>query len=353
VSDAVLPHEFGYVPEEHAPDPLANQGDPVAPGKLAIWLFLATEIMFFIGLLGTYIVLRSGSPRLFESHGMMLNKWLAGINTLVLIFSSLTMALSVDAAQKGNRNRLIGCLALTLLMAGAFMFIKYIEYTDKFHHFTVVAKEGTGRNAKVYIYDGHAHHNTATMNGFVNVPEHTEFVSLKEPVGQYAAGTVGAVVGTSGGEKVVRVDGEGTPEVNVPAGNLETISPEKLKVTWKLEHATKRPVEATEPINVHTYSPATDEKLGHHPEHGDYTLESKDINRSVSYGPRKSIFYSCYFALTGVHGLHIVGGMIPLGMLLVQGVRGKIFAPATEYVGLYWHFVDLVWIFLFPLLYLI
>ena len=353
MSDAVLPHEFGYVPEEHAPDPLANQGDPVAPGKLAIWLFLATEIMFFIGLLGTYIVLRSGSPALFESHGMMLNKWLAGVNTLVLIFSSLTMALSVDAAQKNDRKRLIVCLALTLLMAGAFMFIKYIEYTDKFNHYTIVAKEGTGRNAKVFIYDGHAHDNTATMNGFVTVPQGTEFVSLKEPSGDYAAGTVGAVVRTSGGEKVVRVDAEGTPEVSVPAANLETISPEKLKVTWKLEHATKRQVEATEPINVHTYSPATDKALGEDAKHEDYTLESKDVNRWVSYGPRKNIFYSCYFALTGVHGLHIVGGMIPLGMLLVQGIRGKIFAPATEYVGLYWHFVDLVWIFLFPLLYLI
>ena len=137
MSDAVMPHEFGYVPEEHAPDPLANQGDPVAPGKLAIWLFLATEIMFFIGLLGTYIVLRSGSPALFESHGMMLNKWLAGLNTLVLIFSSLTMALSVDAAQKGDRKRFVACLAITILMAFGFMIIKAIEYTDKFTHHIV------------------------------------------------------------------------------------------------------------------------------------------------------------------------------------------------------------------------
>ena len=72
----------GFIPEEHAPDPIMHHGDPVPPGKLAIWLFLATEIMFFIGLLGTYIVLRSGSPKLFEGQGAMLSKPLAGLNTL-------------------------------------------------------------------------------------------------------------------------------------------------------------------------------------------------------------------------------------------------------------------------------
>jgi cytochrome c oxidase subunit III len=357
VSDAAISqHEFGYVPEEHAPDPLANQGDPVAPGKLAIWLFLATEIMFFIGLLGTYIVLRSGSPRLFESHGMMLNKWLAGLNTLVLIFSSLTMALSVDAAQKGDRKRLIACLSLTILMAFGFMIIKAIEYTDKFHHYTIVAKEGTGRNVKVFIYDGHVHHRTVTMNGFVELPYGTEFVSLKEPSGAYAAGTVGAVVGGSGGEKRIRIDAEGTPEATVAADNLETIQAEKLKATWKVEHATRREVDRAEEINPHTYSPAIDDKLKGEDgkvHHADYTLKSADINKAVSYRPQKNIFYNCYFALTGVHGLHVVGGIVPLTILLAHAIRGRILAPHAEYVGLYWHFVDLVWIFLFPLLYLI
>ena len=360
VSDAVLPqHEFGYVPEEHAPDPLANQGDPVAPGKLAIWLFLATEIMFFIGLLGTYIVLRSGSPALFESHGMMLNKWLAGLNTLVLIFSSLTMALSVDAAQKGNRKRFVACLAITILMAFGFMTIKYIEYTDKFHHFTILAKEGTGRKAESYIYDGHVHQKEATMNGFVKVPAETQFVSLNEDVGGHTAGTVGAVLRESGDQKVIRVDAEGTPEATVPASAVTVITEDKLNVTWHLAHATKRLVDPKEPINVHTYSPASPEeheKLKGEDgkvKHGDYELTSDNINKAVSYGPQKNIFYNCYFALTGVHGLHVVGGIIPLTILMIQGMRGRILAPHTEYVGLYWHFVDLVWIFLFPLLYLI
>src|SRR5687768_2700700 len=103
--------------------------------------------MFFVGLLGTYIVLRSGSPRLFEAHGAMLNKTLAGVNTLVLIFSSLTMALAVDASAKGNRKRTSACPAVTILMAFGFMVIKYIEYTDKFGHYTVLAKDSSSVTA--------------------------------------------------------------------------------------------------------------------------------------------------------------------------------------------------------------
>src|SRR5438046_4452713 len=99
VSESILDH--GYIAEEHAPDPVIGHGDPTPPGKVAIWLFLASEIMFFIGLLATYIIFRSGSPKIFAEHAAALSKTLGGINTLVLIFSSLTMALGVNAAQQG------------------------------------------------------------------------------------------------------------------------------------------------------------------------------------------------------------------------------------------------------------
>jgi len=113
VSETILDH--GYVPEEHAPDPVMGHGDPTRPGKIGIWLFLASEIMFFIGILGTYIILRSGSPELFATHAHVLSKAWAGLNTLVLILSSLTVALAVDAAQKGNRTRTAAMLALTIV----------------------------------------------------------------------------------------------------------------------------------------------------------------------------------------------------------------------------------------------
>ena len=278
MSETIADH--GYIPEEHAPDPVISHGDPTPPGKIAIWLFLASEIMFFVGILGSYIVLRSGAPALFEAHGQALNKTLAGINTLVLIFSSLTMALSVDAAQKGNRGRLIVMLLITVICAFGFMGIKYVEYTDKFHHHTLVAK--TSQAGQFVVIDGHLAGQTETS---------------------------------------VTIDGVSMP---LPADR-------NFSIQWAA------------PSDF----PHTDE--GHRP----ITIEKSDISQDITYGPWKNIFYACYFTLTGVHGLHVIGGIIPLTFLLIHALRGRVFPAHTEYVGLYWHFVDLVWIFLFPLLYLI
>jgi cytochrome c oxidase subunit III len=88
-------------------------------------------------------------------------------------------------------------------------------------------------------------------------------------------------------------------------------------------------------------------------EEAEYEIPVAQISQRINYMPWKNIFYSCYFALTGVHGIHIFGGMIPIFILMVQAMRGRLLPASTEYVGLYWHFVDLVWIFLFPLLYLV
>ena len=351
MSDAVLNH--GYVPEEHAPDPVVSHGDPVAPGKLAIWLFLASEVMFFIGLLGTYIVLRSGNPVAFERQGAMLSKALAGANTLVLIFSSLTMALAVDAAQKRNLGRLRLMLGVTILCAFGFMGIKAVEYNDKFHHYTVLAKEGRGATLKNYIYDGHVTDKTQTVNGSVEVPAGTPFVELTEKVGDYEPGTVGAVVARSGGTMTVKIDDADLKEISVSANQAKPVEENKVKYkTWTIEGA-RRLVEPTEAIDVHWYTPLADDKLADKKAHEKHTLAFSDINDFTSYGPTKNNFYNCYFALTGVHALHVIGGILPLVLLFAQSLRGKAFAAHTEYVGLYWHFVDLVWIFLFPLMYLI
>jgi len=100
VSETILEH--GYIPEEHAPDPVVSHGDPTAPGKVAIWLFLASEIMFFIAILGTYIILRSGSPELFKKFAGVLSKQLGALNTGVLILSSLALHWAQVAARRGE-----------------------------------------------------------------------------------------------------------------------------------------------------------------------------------------------------------------------------------------------------------
>lgn len=290
MSETIADH--GYVPEEHAPDPVIGHGDPTPPGKIAIWLFLASEIMFFIGVLGSYIVLRSGSPRLFSDHALALSKPLAGTNTIVLILSSVTMYMAVDAAHKQNRGKTILMLCITILCACAFMGIKYKEYMAKFTHHTIVAREVA--NGPLYVYDGH----------------------IADPAKPHSL-------------EGYRAEASAFPELNI---NL--ISEEDVK------HAAARAAGITDEKQMEEFA----EKEFEVPEH-----PSQDIN----YGPWKNIFYASYFATTGVHAAHVLGGIIALGMLLIHALRGKVLAPHTEYIGLYWHFVDLVWIFLFPLLYLI
>jgi cytochrome c oxidase subunit 3 len=287
VSESIIDH--GYIPEEHAPDPVISHGDPTPPGKVGVWLFLASEIMFFIGILGSYIVIRSGWPHLFETMGATLSKTLAGFNTLVLIFSSLTMALSVDAAQKGDRPRLIKFLWITFACALTFLGVKAYEYNDKFHHYTMVVREG----ADTFVYDGHLHEDAAT----------------------------------------------GKRELHGVRGKLHDDD------AFDVHFAGKEWIEA---------SARRHGDIGSNDKLEEKTYEIKGpVAQQVNYGPWKNLFFSSYFAATGVHGLHVLGGMVPLSILAIQAMRKKVMPEATEYVGLYWHFVDLVWIFLFPLMYLI
>lgn len=171
-----------------------------------MWLFLGSEIMFFTGFFGAYIVARSAAV---DAVAIPLDRGLGAFNTLVLITSSLTMALAVLYSKKGERQKTGLWLALTFLLACVFLVVKGIEYAAHF-------REG--------IY------------------------------------------------------------------------------------------------------------------------------------PSSDIFHGFYFLLTGFHGLHVIGGMISIAILWFRNRRGDFdehYNDPIEMTGLYWHFVDLVWIFLFPALYLL
>jgi cytochrome c oxidase subunit 3 len=189
---------------------------------LGMWVFLVTEIMFFGGLFMAYIVYRTWHAEAFAAGSSHLDVFLGAVNTVVLIGSSLTMALAVHAAQTSWRRGQIIFLLLTIALGATFLVIKAFEYADKFAHHLVPG-----------------------------------------------------------------------PHFQWPD--------EKLKA----------PVE---------------------------------------------MFYSLYFAMTGLHALHMVIGIGILLWLVWMARRGRFSAEyysPVEVAGLYWHFVDIVWIFLFPLLYLI
>ncbi len=177
--------------------------------KLGMWLFLGTEILLFGGLFTAYAIFRARYPEMFLEQHKELNLVFGTINTVILIFSSFTMALSVWAAQKGNQKRLVLFLVITILCGLIFGVNKYFEYSAKLHH------------------------------------------------------------------------------------------------------------------NIY---------------------------------PSTSIFFGLYYLMTGLHMLHVLIGVLILGVIAILASKGKFskdYYTPVEVGGLYWHLVDLIWIYLFPLLYLI
>ena len=110
---------------------MAQQEESVT---IAMWMFLVQEIMFFGGLFTAYLVFRSKYPMAFAAGSNHLDAFWGGLNTIVLIVSSLTMALTVYYAQRGNRNMQVIMIVLTMLFGATFLGVKAIEYTDKFNH---------------------------------------------------------------------------------------------------------------------------------------------------------------------------------------------------------------------------
>jgi cytochrome c oxidase subunit 3 len=124
----------GWAPLAHQFDDAAQQRDAAT---LGMWTFLATEVLFFGGLFTGYAVYRSAMPEVFAAGSRRLDFPLGTLNTAVLLVSSLTMALAVQATETGRRLRLRLCLAATMALGVAFLFIKFSEYADKFREHLV------------------------------------------------------------------------------------------------------------------------------------------------------------------------------------------------------------------------
>lgn len=203
-------------------------------GKLGIWLFLGSEILFFGGLFAAYAVYRGNHPDMFAYGQYFLDWRLGGLNTLVLIGSSLSAAWSVRCAQLNNKRGLVLTLTLTLVLACCFMLVKYFEYSHKLH----------------------------------------------------------------GG------------------------------VLWGAAFAPTDAFMAELPAEI----------------------------RGLPVPEHMGVFFSIYYFMTGLHGVHVLVGIGLYIWLLVRARRGdfsgEYYAP-VDTVALYWHLVDMIWIYLFPLLYLI
>ncbi|MDQ6787145.1 MAG: cytochrome c oxidase subunit 3 family protein [Acidobacteriota bacterium] len=289
-----------------------DMGQQQESDSIGMWMFLVQEIMFFGGMFTVYLVFRSKYPMAFAAGSNHLNEWLGMANTLVLIVSSLTMALAVHYAQLGKRNLQVILLFVTMIFGMVFLGIKAYEYAEKYNDGIVPV---TGLNRKTY--------RELTENqpfGLQN-PETQRKNSLSFP---------GAVE-----NNVERFNKNDTSETG---GHEEYVNPRGDFIWKETALADKAFAE-----NTLTNS----EKIGY--------MENGEISQS-KFQDKVRIFFWIYFAMTALHALHMIIGLGIMSWLLWKAWRytftPEYYAP-VEMVGLYWHFVDIVWIFLFPLLYLL
>jgi len=270
--------------------------------KIGIWLFLASEVMLFGGLFSAYVLLRVGAAPGEWPHGW-LNVWLGTFNTLILALSAITTLLAWVACKVGQFGKFKFFHACTIALALTFLGVKMYEYHDKWIHFEIKLADGT-------FADGH-------LEGAVYVDKATN-QELEER--RFRGNAFSAVSGgvTNNYELAsVTINGR----IVTDAKDLVDLRAQK-----SIERKTIR-------------------------------LERAHIKSMENYGPWHNTFLAIYFTLTGLHALHILGGTLVIGYL--WGPGGKMwksdperFTNRIEISGLFWHFVDLVWIFLFPVLYL-
>jgi cytochrome c oxidase subunit 3 len=221
LSDAVAAHADSHAhhpAQQHHFDTMVQQQEAAT---LGMWLFLVTEVMFFGGLFMAYLLYRVWYPEAWSEGSRELDIRLGGLNTAVLIASSLTMAMAVRSAQTGFPRATVNWLLGTMALGLTFLVVKFFEYEHK----------------------------------------------------------------------------------------------------WELNH-----------------------------------IPGPNFVFEGPHAPQVQIFLSLYFTMTGLHALHMVIGFVLLAVIAWMAYRRK-FSPEwytpVEMSGLYWHFVDIVWIFLFPLLYLV
>lgn len=272
--------------------------------KLGIWLFLASEVMLFGGLFSAYILLRVGAEPGAWPHGWLDVK-LGAINTIVLALSAITTLLAWAACkvrQFGKFKFFHGC---TILLGLTFLCLHMFEYHDEWIHNEIHLTSGKIADGELISkskdFDLTKKTGTVTIRGRI-VQDETELMDLRNQHPNINTGSFGKGI------------------IQNPKDALK--APEA-------ENADRMEI----------------------------TIAAADITKMENYGPKHNTFTAIYFTMTGLHGLHVLAGVLVIFYFWGPGSKmwftdHERFTNRIEVSGLFWHFVDLVWIFLFPVLYL-
>ena len=415
---------------------------PISRGKLCIWLFLSTEIMFFAALIGTYIVLRFGAPGVWPSpKDVYLKEWIGALNTFVLICSSVTIVFAFETAKGGSPGTAKRWLLATLILGSMFLVVKYFEYVAKFEHgihpmrprsllydkpnveYLGGIKQSIRDFQSELVSKGETSNQTGdgTENSDENEVEEVDS-TVTSPEEAYSTDLFNnLLIWTT--RKVANIDSE-TEQIDAiescayfvnPHGNYNVdiqayLGEEKSKVASELVELRKDQKAAQDELDklvqeempIQKQIEAYDQKESDEGElseseetekeklveQQDALIEKKipledqllllsdqinpragrleflETHKELEHGvghkydmklplliPNGNTWANTYFLMTGFHAFHVLVGLIVFALLLPLRLT-PVRAGILENVGLYWHFVDIVWIFLFPLLYL-
>jgi cytochrome c oxidase subunit 3 len=292
---------------------------PIPNGKLIMWLFLSTEIMFFAALIGTYIVFRFGAVAWPTQHEVHLSEPIGAFNTFVLICSSVSIVLALEAARANKSGMAKLWLVVTLALGSLFLAVKAFEYKAKFDHGIYPWQPRSRIHERADLYFSSAIRKRAEeISSAATAVEGDEYASeaakrqashRKQIVTELMAGPLAA------------------------ASNPDATTADRRQMAEAIMPAVHLP-------NTHAEA---EHQIGLNDEYPWLKLPIVI--------PGGNLWASTYFLLTGFHAMHVLVGLIVFAVLLPITFRAAN-AGILENIGLYWHFVDLVWIFLFPLLYL-
>jgi len=267
--------------------------------KVGIWLFLASEVMLFGGLFSAYVFLRLDAPAGAWPHGL-LNVPVGTGNTAILIASSVTVVMAWASLKMRRFRAYWWYMLVTILCGVTFLGVKLIyEWPQKFDHFGAFIKKSALEKYEPYLGNHH----------------------LAE---------------------------KGLPPRTEISGHLHHENAEEYEVALDRVNA-----DPTNPLmdRPHFLPLSHTEKIAQ--------IEKADVEYANMFLPKHSAYFASYFTITGLHGLHVLGGVIvftylwlPVGTKLYKR-NPEHLANRVEVAGLFWHFVDLVWIFVFPLFYLL
>ncbi len=373
-----------------------HPGLPLPNGTPIMWLFLSTEIMFFAALIGTYIVLRFGAPAWPHPGDVHLVEPIGAFNTFVLICSSVSIVLALESAKKNQASSAKGWVLLTLLLGALFLGVKGFEYKAKFDHGIypqmphsqiyekpdVVYVEAlrtrlVAINAELSALENEQIELESIESETLTASEKRRLEELTNPHNQQQRADRRDIVSLLLDKDVTRLEKaisqsedpvRTTQEIQaladrimIPHGTAH-VGPEhdgpEHNGSASQEAARESSQREGPPIRQISMKSDSAEQ-GEESEDSSVEGAAHPIGLNEQYPwlklpiviPGGNMWASTYFLLTGFHALHVVIGLIVFSLMLFMRLDAKR-AGTIENIGLYWHFVDLVWIFLFPLLYL-